>query len=458
MPAMPSWTVAGRFGIARTTGTPSAIWRSIAAVGIAAATESTVCSGVRTPPISPSRASKSCGLTAITTSAASVTASAFESVTRMPWRSSSSRARSSSRTVATISPGSRQPPLSSPRRSDSPIVPAPRMATRRASTRPSLGSFRQAHEALGERVQQIDAREPGPLAVRLEQLGGLPALDPAAAERGEQLHEAEVGDEPAVVAAEALEEDDPDRPGPEPAFAEEPFGRCFARERAQPLEVERTADPYQRGPAAHPEAQAPQLCGGDSRKRLAARRRVQFRAGQRRRERADHGALDLARPARLDQLPADGAQQRVGDGRGPKRPQPALTPDRFADQRVTGEALDELGVVVVDREDEAELVDPGLTRRPQLDGAVRLLPGSAGPAARKPGDEHAVDHAAGRVAPVPQGGAEGVGAPRPNRGRDQRVPRWSAATGSAARSAARSSTSSASSSRPERRRNLPQAR
>ena len=45
MPAIPSCTVDGAFGIARTTGTPSAMRASMCAVGIAAATESTVCSG-----------------------------------------------------------------------------------------------------------------------------------------------------------------------------------------------------------------------------------------------------------------------------------------------------------------------------------------------------------------------------------------------------------------------------
>ena len=42
---MPSWTVDGVFGIARTTGTPSESRLSMRDVGIAAATESTVCSG-----------------------------------------------------------------------------------------------------------------------------------------------------------------------------------------------------------------------------------------------------------------------------------------------------------------------------------------------------------------------------------------------------------------------------
>ena len=77
---MPSCTVAGVFGIARSTGTPSFRCFSICAVGIAAATESTVWSDEMIPPTSPSSTSKSCGLTAITMKAAPETASLFESV------------------------------------------------------------------------------------------------------------------------------------------------------------------------------------------------------------------------------------------------------------------------------------------------------------------------------------------------------------------------------------------
>ena len=72
------------FGIARRTGTPSERCRSICAVGTAAATESTVCSGVSSPPTSPSSTSKSCGLTAITMKDAPLTASAFASVVSTP--------------------------------------------------------------------------------------------------------------------------------------------------------------------------------------------------------------------------------------------------------------------------------------------------------------------------------------------------------------------------------------
>jgi hypothetical protein len=42
MPAIPSWTVIGVFGMTRTTGTRSLRWPSISAVGIAAAIETTV--------------------------------------------------------------------------------------------------------------------------------------------------------------------------------------------------------------------------------------------------------------------------------------------------------------------------------------------------------------------------------------------------------------------------------
>ena len=84
MPAIPSWTIDGAFGIARTTGTPAAIRLSIRAVGIAAATERTVCSGESCGPISPSNDSMSCGFTATTTSPAPAAASPFESVAWIP--------------------------------------------------------------------------------------------------------------------------------------------------------------------------------------------------------------------------------------------------------------------------------------------------------------------------------------------------------------------------------------
>ena len=105
----------------------------MSAVGIAAAIDSTVCSGWISGPISPSSASMSCGLTATTTSAAPEAASAFDSVTSMPCRSRSSAARSSRRVDAESSACVRQPDESSPLISASPIWPAPRIAIFRSS-------------------------------------------------------------------------------------------------------------------------------------------------------------------------------------------------------------------------------------------------------------------------------------------------------------------------------------
>ena len=84
MPAMPSCTVAGAFGIARTTGTPSAIRASMCAVVMAAATETRVCSAVRCWPTSASRTSMSCGLTATTTMPAPLTAAGLSVVASVP--------------------------------------------------------------------------------------------------------------------------------------------------------------------------------------------------------------------------------------------------------------------------------------------------------------------------------------------------------------------------------------
>ena len=135
MPAIPSWTVEGVFGIARTTGTPSASRRSIAAVGIAAATESTVCSGVSSPPISPSKASMSCGLTEIDDERGACDGLAVRERDGDPVPLGAARStRSSRRPVTTISSGLRQPEPRSPPRSASPILPPPRIAIRRAST------------------------------------------------------------------------------------------------------------------------------------------------------------------------------------------------------------------------------------------------------------------------------------------------------------------------------------
>jgi hypothetical protein len=84
MPAIPSWTVIGVLGIARTTGTPSLRCPSMSVVGIAAAIERTVWSEVTTPAISPSKPSMSWGFTPITTIPAPSTAFALSSVVFTP--------------------------------------------------------------------------------------------------------------------------------------------------------------------------------------------------------------------------------------------------------------------------------------------------------------------------------------------------------------------------------------
>ena len=84
MPAIPSWTTEGAFGIARTTGTPAAIRLSIREVRMAAATERTVCSGESCGPISPSSASMSWGFTATTSRVAPAAASPLDRVASTP--------------------------------------------------------------------------------------------------------------------------------------------------------------------------------------------------------------------------------------------------------------------------------------------------------------------------------------------------------------------------------------
>src|SRR5205085_5862499 len=116
--------------------------------------------------------------------------------------------------------------LSRPESRDSPILPTPRMATRRGSSAIvlSLGGSGcgQRHQPAAEAHQEVDAREPRPLLVRLDERRGLGGLDPAAAaERSDELDEAEVADEPALVAAKPFQADDTDRPRPEAALAQE---------------------------------------------------------------------------------------------------------------------------------------------------------------------------------------------------------------------------------------------
>jgi hypothetical protein len=73
--------------------------------------------------------------------------------------------------------------------------------------------------------------------------------------------------------------------------------------------------------------------------------------------RADDRTLDLARAARLDQLPGDCAEQRLRDRGGAHRPQAANAAQRLGEQRVAREPMEEIGVVVVEPERESHVVD-----------------------------------------------------------------------------------------------------
>src|SRR4051812_50192416 len=112
----------------------------------------------------------SCGFTASTTTSAPLIASVLSVVASIPWRSRNSATRSSRREVATMSA---QSELRSPARSDSPILPAPRIAIRIA----------QLYEPGVVARQQVDAREARPFAAGLEQRVRLLGLHPPAAPR-----------------------------------------------------------------------------------------------------------------------------------------------------------------------------------------------------------------------------------------------------------------------------------
>src|SRR4051812_2499050 len=147
---------------------------------------------------------------------------------------------------------SAQSELRSPARSDSPILPAPRIAILMV----------QAYESGGGPRQQVHAREPRPLLVRLGQHGGLPRLDVPSPERRRELDEPEVAREAALVAAEPLEADDPRRPRPEPAFALEPLRGDGRGERLQPLELAAAAEPDEGCAPPRAPPQLPELGGG----------------------------------------------------------------------------------------------------------------------------------------------------------------------------------------------------
>ena len=126
-------------------------------------------------------------------------------------------------------------------------------------------------------------------------------------------------------------------------LALDPCGGSRRRDAVQALEVERAAEPDERRSAARvqPELSQP-------RRRLRRQRARGRRSGEpieAPRRRAHDPALDLPRARRLDQLAAESAQQREGDGRHAKRTQPAEMPGDFAQQRIPPEAPQEFSTL-----------------------------------------------------------------------------------------------------------------
>ena len=100
------------------------------------------------------------------------------------------------------------------------------------------------------------------------------AVSPGSGQRrrseARSLTSAEVVDEPGVVAAEALQRDDADRPRADSALAAEPLEGVGTR--PQPFEVERAREPRQRRRAARREPAGGEPGGREPRERLARRR------------------------------------------------------------------------------------------------------------------------------------------------------------------------------------------
>ena len=220
----------------------------------------------------------------------------------------------------------------------------------------------------------VRAREPGPFAVRLQQLCGLVQLDPAAAKGGAELDEAEVADEPVAAAPEPFERDHSERPRPEAALAQEPgatasIGWARSASRSIVRQTRTSVDARRREP------EPAELRRRERADRVARRRRLAARAHDR--------SLDRQRAPRLDQLAADRAQKRVRDGRR----RSGRRPCRFRiDGPSSGSWRKRRANSVVSAssgEHEAQQLEPLLVRRAQHHEPVGSLPRLAAAAARQ---------------------------------------------------------------------------
>ena len=218
--------------------------------------------------------------------------------------------------------------------------------------------------------------EPLPLLVRGEQLGGLVPVHPAAGERRLELHQGEVADDRVVVASEAFHRDDAHRPRADRGLADEAPAHHLGGEVVEALEVDRRREPGEGRRAVLREPEPSQLDRSEAPERTLRGDRVAAGPADR--------ALERERAAGFDQLAGERSDDGVGDRRPAQRPVADERPRGRADERVAREALVELARVVVEREHETGLGEPHLVRRADDDAAVRPLPGRGEQTARKP--------------------------------------------------------------------------
>ena len=305
---------------------------------------------------------------------------------------------------------SAQSELRSPASSDSPILPAPRIAI----------LMTQAYESGRVSRQQVHAREPGPLAVGLEQGVGLLGLDAPSPELRGELDEPEVAREPALVAAEALEADDAGRPRPEPALALEPLRHDLGREpfsasRSMPRQSRTSAAP-RRAPSPRRRSSAgekrPRSAAVGARVQAAELRGVAARMTARSISRASRAVISCPATARSSAC----ATVAVRSGRSPRRcfvarPSSGSSANRRRNSEWSSSTA----------EHEPHALEALLARAPGRRRAVRPLPrprllepAAAGDRRR----EHAVANDPRRVAPVPRREPKRVRPARPQHGRD----------------------------------------
>jgi hypothetical protein len=133
--------------------------------------------------------------------------------------------------------------------------------------------------------------------------------------------------------------------------------------------------------------------------------------------RPEDPVLELPRPPRFDQLPAERPQERLSDGREPQDAHAAKGARCLADQRIVREAPEELGVVVVDGQDEAKTVEAVHALGPQEEAPVDELAcrcdlrAAVDPQSR---GQRPVANATRRVARVPGAQCEGIRPCRPD--------------------------------------------